>query len=166
MGLAKKGLSQASNGTGAPAPAPVAKPATQPAPAAPAPVEAPAAAPSDLIDVEGIGPAYEKKLANGGVTSRAELLGADLSALATSSGIGEGLLKKWVSQVQLAQLEGLSDQDAEILVAGGINSVQDLAAAHADILNGTLIAINAEKNLVKEVPSVLQIKNWIEQAKA
>ncbi len=193
VNLAKKALGQPVTSTPAPAaaaPAPAAP--AKPAPAAPAPapveaeaaaapVEAPAApveAPataevetstSDLIDVEGIGPAYLKKLAAVGITSRAQLLQEDAEgrqALAEAAGIGEALLGKWVSQIELAGLEGLSDQDAEILVAGGINSVQALAQADADILNGTLIAINAEKNLVKEVPSVAQIKGWIAQAKA
>ena len=177
VNLAKKALGQPAAAPAAKPAAPAPKPAAAPPAPAPAPVkaaapaaaEAPtpaAASTSDLIDVEGIGPAYEKKLAAAGVTSRAQLLAADVAALAAASSIGEGTLNKWVSQIALAQLDGISDQDAEILVAGGINSVQDLAGAHADILNGSLIALNAEKNLVKEVPSVEQIKGWIEQAKA
>lgn len=178
VGMAKKALGQAVND----APAPTAQPA---APAAVvveavAPVEAAAevaaeaeaatdASSSDLIDVEGIGPAYLKKLAAAGITSRAQLLRKDAEgrpALAETASIGETLLGKWVSQIELAGLEGLSDQDAEILVACEVTSVQSLAQSHADILNGILIALNAEKNLVKEVPSVEQIKGWIEQAKA
>lgn len=171
VGLAKKALGQAATSTTQSA-APAAKPAA--AIKAAAPVETTATAtteaePSDLIDVEGIGPAYLAKLAAVGITSRSQLLRKDAEgrqALAEAAGIGEGLLGKWVSQVELAGLEGVSDQDAEILVAGGITSVQALAEAHPDILNGSLIAINAEKNLVKEVASVEQIKGWIEQAKA
>ena len=175
VSMAKKALGQPDNG--AATPAPISAAAVQ----ASAPVAAPVAAPvvsadatataeaSDLIDVEGIGPAYLKKLAAVGITSRAQLLRTDAegrSALAASAGIGEAMLGQWISQIELAGLEDLSDQDAEILVAGGINSVQALAQAHADILNGSLIALNTEKNLVKEVPSVEQIKGWIEQAKA
>ncbi|MBL8208306.1 MAG: 50S ribosomal protein L20 [Blastocatellia bacterium] len=171
VSLAKKALGQAATSTPQ-----AAATAAQPAAAikAAAPVETTATAtteaePSDLIDVEGIGPAYLAKLAAVGITSRTQLLRKDAEgrqALAEAAGIGEGLLAKWVSQVELAGLEGVSDQDAEILVAGGITSVQALAEAHPDILNGSLIAINAEKNLVKEVASVEQIKGWIEQAKA
>lgn len=175
VSLAKKALGQTDNGTKTPAPA--AKPAAPAATVTKAAVEAPAPAAatpeadssSDLIDVEGIGPAYLKKLAAVGITSRAQLLQKDAEgrqALSEAAGIGEGLLGKWVGQIELAGLEGLSDQDAEILVAGGVTSVQALAQSHADILNGTLIALNAEKNLVKEVPSVEQITGWIEQAKA
>lgn len=178
VGLAKKALGQPAGQSAAakPAPAPAAaKPAAPVAAAveAAAPAAAVAeeatASDSDLIDVEGIGPAYLKKLATAGITSRAQLLRRDAegrAALAEAAGIGEAVLGKWVSQVELAGLEGLSDQDAEILVASGVTSIQALAAAHADILNGTLIGLNAEKNLVKEVPSVEQIKGWIEQAKA
>lgn len=175
VSLAKKALGQSTNGASAPTPtaksaAPAAKPAAEPSAPAAAPA-APAASSSDLIDVEGIGPAYEKKLAAAGVTSRAQLLekGATAEgrqALAEASGISESSLSKWVSQVDLTRIKGLSDQDAEILVAGDITSVQALAQAHADILNGSLMAVNAEKNLVNEVPSVEQIKGWIEQAKA
>lgn len=181
VSLAKKALGQTDNGAPAP-PAPAAtaaKPAPAPAAAVeaeapPAPVEAAAPAASeegtsDLIDVEGIGPAYLKKLAAAGITSRAQLLRKDAEgrpALAEAADISETLLGKWVSQIELAGLEGLSDQDAELLVAGEITSIQALAQAHPDILNGTLIALNAEKNLVQEVPSVEQIKGWIEQAKA
>jgi large subunit ribosomal protein L20 len=189
VNLAKKALGLPVSATAA---APAAKPVPVKAAAAPAapvepapvaapveaaaPVETPAAAeaspsdlPSDLIDVEGIGPAYLKKLAAAGITARAQLLQKDAEgrqALAEAAGIGEAMLGKWVSQIELAGLEGISDQDAEILVAGGITSVQALAEAHPDILNGTMIAINAEKNLVKEVASIEQIKGWIEQAKA
>ena len=180
VSLAKKALGQADNSATAPTAQPV---AAKPAPTPPAAVEVeappiaaavePAAATeegsSDLIDVEGIGSAYLKKLAAAGITSRTQLLRKDAEgrqALAETASIGEALLGKWVSQIELAGLEGLSDQDAEILVAGEITSIQALAQAHADILNGTLIALNAEKNLVKEVPSVAQIKGWIEQAKA
>lgn len=174
VGLAKKALGQPAAAKPAPAPA-AAKPAAPAAAAVEAAAPAAAAAEeatasdSDLIDVEGIGPAYLKKLAAAGITSRAQLLRRDAegrAALAEAAGIGEAVLGKWVSQVELAGLEGLSDQDAEILVASGVTSIQALAAAHADILNGTLIGLNAEKNLVKEVPSVEQIKSWIEQAKA
>ena len=173
--LAKKALGQADNSAAAPTAQPAAVEVAAPVAAA-VEVAAPAATDSseeegnsDLIDVEGIGPAYLKKLAAAGITSQTQLLRNDAEgrqALAEATGIGEALLGKWVSQIELAGLEGLSDQDAEILVAGEITSIQALAQAHPDILNGTLIAINAEKNLVKEVPSVEQIKGWIEQAKA
>ena len=184
VGMAKKALGQADNDAPAPTAqpaAPTAKPTPAPtaaveavaevAAAVEAPVEAgaPEASSSDLIDVEGIGPAYLQKLAAAGITSRTQLLRKDAEgrpALAEAAGIGEALLGKWVSQIELAGLEGLSDQDAELLVAGEITSIQALAQAHPDILNGTLIGLNAEKNLVKEVPSVEQIKGWIEQAKA
>lgn len=175
VSMAKKALGQTDNG--APAPAPVSAVKSVPAVQGAAPVAAPVASAaatataeaSDLIDVEGIGPAYLQKLAAVGINSRAQLLRTDAegrSALAESAGIGEAMLGKWISQIELAGLEGLSDQDAEILVAGGINSIQALAQAHADILNGSLIALNTEKNLVKEVPSVEAINGWIEQAKA
>ena len=173
--LAKKALGQADNSAAAPTAQPAAVEVAAPVAAA-VEVAAPAATDSseeegnsDLIDVEGIGPAYLKKLAAAGITSQTQLLRNDAEgrqALAEATGIGEALLGKWVSQIELAGLEGLSDQDAEILVAGEITSIQALAQAHPDILNGTLIAINAEKNLVKEVPSVEQIKGWIEQAQA
>ncbi len=128
------------------------------------------ATPSDLIDVEGIGPAYLKKLNAAGISNRAGLLakGATaegLTSLAESSSIGEAMLSKWVSQIDLERIPGLTDQDAEILVAAGVNSAQSLGQINPDELNGKMIAINVDKNLVQEVPSVAKINEWIEQAK-
>lgn len=151
--------------------------ATEPeaAPAAAAPVAAEPeavveATNSDLINVEGIGPAYLKKLNDAGIFNRAGFLakGATaegLTSLAESSSIGEAMLSKWVSQIDLERIPGLTDQDAEILVAAGVNSAQSLGQINPDELNGKMIAINVDKNLVKEVPSVAKINEWIEQAK-
>lgn len=188
VGMAKKALGQPVTSAPAPAAAKIAAPAPSKT-EAPAPVveaseavEAPAAVvtesapsaaastePNDLIDVEGIGPAYLKKLEAVGITSRASLLKKDAEGrkgLAAAAGIGENLIGKWVGQIELAGMEGITDQDAEILVAGGITSVNALSEANAELLNAALIAINAEKNLVKEVPSVEQLNGWITQAKA
>ena len=125
---------------------------------------------SDLINVEGIGPAYLKKLNDAGIFNRAGFLakGATaegLTSLAESSSIGEAMLSKWVSQIDLERIPGLTDQDAEILVAAGVNSAQSLGQINPDELNGKMIAINVDKNLVQEVPSVAKINEWIEQAK-
>ena len=151
--------------------------ATEPeaAPAAEAPVAAEPeavveATNSDLINVEGIGPAYLKKLNDAGIFNRAGFLakGATaegLTSLAESSSIGEAMLSKWVSQIDLERIPGLTDQDAEILVAAGVNSAQSLGQINPDELNGKMIAINVDKNLVQEVPSVAKINEWIEQAK-
>ncbi len=150
-----------------------AQPDAAPAAAAPVAAEPEAVAEatnSDLINVEGIGPAYLKKLKDAGIFNRARLLakGATaegLTALAESSSIGEAMLSKWVSQIDLERIPGLTDQDAEILVAAGVNSAQSLGQINPDELNGKMIAINVDKNLVQEVPSVAKINEWIEQAK-
>jgi large subunit ribosomal protein L20 len=125
---------------------------------------------SDLIEIEGIGPAYEKKLNSAGVSTRAELIekGATAGArkaLAESAGIKEALLTSWVSQADLSRVDGLSDQDAEILVAAGVGSVQALAAVGADEVIAKMTEINAEKNLVKEIPTAEQLGQWAAQAK-
>jgi large subunit ribosomal protein L20 len=126
---------------------------------------------SDLIDVEGIGPAYLKKLKAAGIYLRAELLAkgataADRKALADASGIGEAALTRWVAQIDLARIDGLSDQDAEILVAAGVSSAAALTEANPDELNARMLSINAEKNLVKDVPTASQIIGWSVKAKS
>ncbi len=159
----------------APAPAPVTEPAQAEAVPtakldaaqveAAAPVAAAEARTTDLIDVEGIGPAYLKKLNAAGIFLRTELLekgatAAGRQALAESAEISESSLARWISQVDLARVNGLTDQDAEILVAGGVDSVQALATANAEEVITKMTAINAEKNLVKQVPSAEQLGAW------
>jgi predicted flap endonuclease-1-like 5' DNA nuclease len=123
-----------------------------------------------LVDVEGIGPAYAAKLEAAGVGTQEELLtlGADAKgreALAAKTGISQKLVLTWVNRADLARVTGIGGQYAELLELAGVDSVPELAQRNAANLHEAMGKINAEKHAVRQVPSLKQVEDWVQQAK-
>ncbi len=124
-----------------------------------------------LTDIEGIGPALAEKLKSAGVGSIARLLekGATKKGrqeLAAASGIGESLLLKFVNHADLMRIKGIGGEYAELLEASGVDTVPALARRNPENLHARMAEVNAEKKLVRSLPSVGQVTRWVEQAKA
>lgn len=54
----------------------------------------------DLESIDGIGPAYAKRLREAGVTDASQLVGVDTGALARESGIAEARIRAWVERAR------------------------------------------------------------------
>jgi predicted flap endonuclease-1-like 5' DNA nuclease len=120
--------------------------------------------------VQGIGPARAAALAAVGITTKQALLErgatpAGRAEIAEQSKISEKLIAGWVSAVDLSRVRGIGAQMGELLQAAGVTTVGDLAQQEAASLHEQLLAVNATKKLVRQVPGVSQIENWIGQAK-
>lgn len=85
------------------------------------------AADTPLLDVEGIGPVYARKLERAGVRTMRDLQGADAARLADETGIPETSLRSWQSMADLMRVAGIDKQFAELLVRSGIDGASDLA---------------------------------------
>ena len=123
-----------------------------------------------LQTVEGIGPARKAALTAIGITTRQALLErgatpAGRAEIAGKSQISEKLIAGWVSAIDLSRVKGVGPQYGELLHAAGVATVGNLAQQEAASLQGQLLAVNATKNLVREVPGESLIENWISQAK-
>ena len=123
-----------------------------------------------LITVEGIGPARSATLASIGIATKQALLGrgatkAGRAEIAGQSKISEKLISSWVSAIDLSRVRGIGAQYGELLQAAGVATVGDLARQEAASLREQLLAVNTTRNLVREVPGVSKIENWISQAK-
>ena len=70
-----------------------------------------------------------------------------------------------MSAVDLSRVKGVGAQTSELLQAAGAITVGDLAQQGAVSLHEQLLAVNATRKLVRQVPGVSQIENWIGQAK-
>jgi predicted flap endonuclease-1-like 5' DNA nuclease len=124
-----------------------------------------------LIDIEGIGDTSAEALRGAGVGSVAALLAAGGSpkgraALATSSGVAEKLILRWVNHADLMRIMGVGGQFAELLEAAGVDSVPELAARRADSLTAKLGTTNAEKKLTRRVPTETMVSGWVAEAKS
>ncbi|MEZ5175644.1 MAG: helix-hairpin-helix domain-containing protein [Acidimicrobiia bacterium] len=59
-----------------------------------------AAAPDDLTDIKGIGPAFAQRLADAGVTTFATLASSDASSIAEIANTTETTAQRWINGAQ------------------------------------------------------------------
>jgi predicted flap endonuclease-1-like 5' DNA nuclease len=123
-----------------------------------------------LVDIEGIGPVYAKKLLNAGVRSLGDFLrkGATPKGrqeIAKASGIGGKLILEWVNHADLFRIKGVASEYSDLLEAAGVDTVVELSKRDAKKLVVTLAEVSKKKNLTNRVPNEKQVKNWIAQAK-
>ncbi len=124
-----------------------------------------------LADVEGIGPAYAAKLEKAGVASTQALLDKGSTpqgrkAIAAQSGISESLILQWVNHVDLYRIRGVGSEYADLLEAAGVDTVVELAQRRPENLYKALLKVNQEKKLVRRMPSLAQVQDWVSQAEA
>ncbi len=125
----------------------------------------------NIVDVEGIGPKYAEQLEAIGVKTTDDLLEQGASAqgreeLETKSGIGHALILKWVNRVDLYRVKGIGSEYSDLLEVGGVDTVPELAQRNPANLTETLAEANAARNLVRRLPTVEMVTDWVEQAKA
>jgi predicted flap endonuclease-1-like 5' DNA nuclease len=125
----------------------------------------------NIIDIEGVGEVYAKKLSDAGIKSVEQLLehagtpkGRD--ELATKTGISGSLILRWVNHADLIRIVGVAEQFAELLEAAGVDSVPELAQRVPENLHAKMLEVNEKKNLVRRIPAVSQISAWVEQCKS
>ncbi|MGC9333451.1 MAG: DUF4332 domain-containing protein [Anaerolineae bacterium] len=123
-----------------------------------------------LITIEGIGPVYEQKLQEVGVKTVEALLerGATPQGrkeLAEGTGIGDERILDWVNRADLFRIKGVGEEYSDLLEASGVDTVVELARRNAENLYAKMTEVNAEKELVRRLPTLSQVSNWIEQAK-
>jgi len=123
-----------------------------------------------VIHIEGIGEVYAGRLLDAGVPTTEALLEAGATsqgreALAERTGIGHGLILKWVNRADLFRVRGIGEQYSDLLAAAGVDTVLELAQRRADHLHQKLAETNQAKKLVRAVPDLGQVADWVEQAK-
>ena len=123
-----------------------------------------------LIDIEGVGEKYAEKLKVVGVKSTEDLLEkgktpAGRKELAETSGVSEKLILGWLNRVDLARVKGIGSEYADLLEAAGVDTVPELSKRVPENLLKKMQEINTEKKLVRKMPVLTQVSEWVEQAK-
>ena len=123
-----------------------------------------------LIEIEGIGPQYAAKLEAAGVKSVEDLLEAGAlpggrKELEAATGIDHSRMLRWVNHADLFRINGVAGEYAELLEASGVDTVPELAQRNAANLTARMAEVNADKKLVRKVPSESQVERWIGEAK-
>lgn len=120
--------------------------------------------------VEGIGPTYAEYLKAIGLTNCLELLQAGATRkgreeIAEKSGISPKLILEWVNHVDLYRIKGVGSEYADLLEAAGVDTVVELAQRNAGNLFEKINLVNDEKALVRKLPTLEQLQDWVAQAK-
>ena len=123
-----------------------------------------------IIDIEGSGSVYQKKLKAIGVATTEKLL--ELGAtpkgrkeLAEKTGIGEALILEWVNHSDLYRIKGVGSEYSDLLEEAGVDTIVELSKRVAKNLYEKMVEVNAAKKLVRKLPVEKQVADWIEQAK-
>ncbi|MBX3421266.1 MAG: DUF4332 domain-containing protein [Pirellulaceae bacterium] len=128
---------------------------------------------SPLIEAPSIGPKTAKRLADIGVHSIAQLVGASPEELAsglTVRWITDSLIRDWQDQARLAcEVPGLSGTGAQLLVALGYRTSWQVCTANADQLTAqvdNLCQTADGQHILRSAkqPMAEDIQRWIEAA--
>lgn len=125
---------------------------------------------ANLLDIEGVGEAYAAKLKAAGVANTDDLLKAGSTPkgrkdLAEKTGISDALILKWINRVDLFHIKGVGEEYSDLLEAAGVDTVPELAQRKAENLLQKMTEVNAKKKLVRRLPTLEMVENWVEQAK-
>jgi predicted flap endonuclease-1-like 5' DNA nuclease len=126
---------------------------------------------ANLIDIEGIGPAYAEKMGAQGLKTTDDLLKSAATPkgrqdLEVATGISHTLILSWVNKADLFRVKGIGTQYSDLLEAAGVDTAVELAQRRADNLTAKMAEVNEQKKLVRQVPAESQVADWIKEAKA
>lgn len=123
-----------------------------------------------LIQIEGIGPKYAEELGKAGVTTVENLLSKGSTPegrknIEELSGISHTLLLGWINHADLFRIKGVGEEYSDLLEAAGVDTVPELAQRSPENLMKKLVEVNEEKKLVRHLPTLTQVTDWVDQAK-
>jgi len=120
--------------------------------------------------IEGIGAAYAAKLRKAGVISTNDLLKkgatpAGRKQISGASGIPGKLILEWTNHSDLFRIKGVGEEYADLLEEAGVDTVVELGKRIPEKLIETMKLANAKKKLVRQLPALSRVKEWVKQAK-
>jgi predicted flap endonuclease-1-like 5' DNA nuclease len=86
---------------------------------------------------------------------------ADLSE---RTGIPTADLLRWAQQADLMRIKGIGSEYADLLAAGGVDTIKALRRRNAANLMVTVTQVNTKRRLVQRLPTVEMVQGWIDGA--
>ncbi len=124
-----------------------------------------------IIDIEGVGEIFTAKLKEFGINTVELLLekGATPKGrqeISEKTGISGKLILEWVNRADLYRIKGVGSEYSDLLEAAGVDTVVELSKRVPGNLLKKMTEVNAEKKLVRQLPTLKGVESWVEQAKA
>ena len=125
---------------------------------------------ASLHEIEGIGEASAQKLQAAGITNVKQLFEQGATSkgrqkIADDTSISSKLILRWVNHLDLERIKGIGWEYADLLEAAGVDTLPELAQRNAANLYAALEKTNAEKSLVRRLPTLSMVTGWIDEAK-
>jgi predicted flap endonuclease-1-like 5' DNA nuclease len=125
---------------------------------------------TNIVRIQGIGPAYAEKLAAAGIKKLENLLEAGSSKkgrteISEKTGITEKLILEWVNLADLFRVKGIGEKYLDLLEEAGVDTVVELSKRVPENLYDKLAEVNGAKKLAKRNPNLSEVRSWVEQAK-
>ncbi len=123
-----------------------------------------------IIQIEGIGKMYAEKLKEIEIATTEVLLERGATSkgrqeIANSTGISNKLVLRWVNMADLFRIKGVGEEYSDLLEAAGVDTVPELAQRNPENLHVKMSEVNEVKKLVRQLPSLPQVTEWVMQAK-
>ena len=120
-----------------------------------------------VMDIEGIGPEYTKRLHTMGIKNTKQLWGADAVKIARGTGASLSSVRGWQQMAELASVKDIGPQYAELLERSGVHSINQLKSYDTDKL---LKMINQKQDSLKiniqgNSPGHATVEHWIDEAR-
>jgi predicted flap endonuclease-1-like 5' DNA nuclease len=131
---------------------------------------------ASIDTIEGIGPAYAKKLRAAGIRSCEALLKRGASKkgrneVADATGFAAATILEWVNRADLMRVKGVGSEYSDLLEAAGVDTVKELRRRSAANLTAKMIEVNdaaikkTKKSIVRQVPAQSMVERWVAHAK-
>ena len=125
---------------------------------------------TNIATIEGIGPVFAEKLTAAGVKTVEGLLEAakdpkGRKTLAEASGIDEKRILNWANKADLMRIKGVGEEYSDLLEAPGVDTVKELKHRKPENLLAKMTEVNEAKKLVRALPTLKAVTDWVEQAK-
>lgn len=123
-----------------------------------------------LEEIKGLDEASAAALRAHGVANSDDVLGKvrtprDRAALAEATGILPAMILHMANRADLMRVKGIGMQYGDLLEASGVDTCPELAQRNAANLTQKMAEVNAEKSLVRALPTESHVTDWIAQAK-
>ncbi len=86
-------------------------------------------------------------------------------AISIVTGIDEERILEWVHMADLMRINGIGPLYAKLLIDANVRTIKELAHSNDRDLYLRVAHANRRLNLVKKIPTILQIRDWIRQAR-
>lgn len=120
-----------------------------------------------VIDIEGVGDYYSKRLSGLGIRTIGDLATADLRVVAQQLDVPEKIIQNWRSMGELIDVWGIGPQFAELLIRCNVRSVRELAECDPQELLARVLLTSSERMVrIQGAPvGVRHVENWVEAAR-